>query len=100
MSAETKEFVIMGLTSDGKVFRPSDWGERLAGVMCSFGGDHRMAYSPYCYPINAGGVKCVVVDIRLKEIEPMAYTFLQGFARDNDLQTRPGRARSRDDKKG
>jgi len=96
MAAQTNEFVIQGLTLDGKVFRPSDWADRLAGVMCSFGGDNRMAYSPYCFPITAGGVKCVVVDIRLKEIEPMAYNFLLNFAKDNELQTRAGRMYARE----
>jgi hypothetical protein len=96
MAAQTNEFVIQGLTLDGKTFRPSDWADRLAGVMCSFGGDNRMAYSPYCFPITSGGVKCVVVDIRLKEIEPMAYTFLLNFAKDNELQMRPGRQFARE----
>ena len=36
------EFVIQGVTLDGKPFRPSDWAERLCGVMSAFGGDHRM----------------------------------------------------------
>jgi hypothetical protein len=31
-------------------------------------------------------VKCVVVDERLRDIEPMAMTFVLNFARDNDLQ--------------
>src|SRR5690349_1282869 len=35
-------------------------------------------------------VKCVVVDVRLKDIEPMAYNFLMNFARDNELQVREG----------
>ena len=96
MAAPSNEFIIQGLTLDGKPFRPSDWADRLAGVMCSFGGDNRMAYSPYCYPISSGGVKCVVVDIRLKEIEPMAYNFLLNFAKDNELQVRDGRSKVRD----
>ena len=36
------EFVIQGITLDGKAFRPSDRAERLCGVMAAFGGDHRM----------------------------------------------------------
>ena len=36
------EFVIQGLTNDGKPFRPSDWAERLCGVMSAFGGDHTL----------------------------------------------------------
>jgi len=89
------EFVIQGVTLDGKPFRPSDWAERLCGVMAAFGGDHRMQYSPFVHPVTAAGVRCVVVDVRLEEIEPMAYRFLLSFAKDNDLRTRDGRIAER-----
>jgi hypothetical protein len=89
------EFVIVGTTIDGNPFRPSDWAERLCGVMSAFGGDHRMAYSPFVHPITANGVRCVVVDARLESIEPMAYRFLLNFAKDNELQTRNGRIAER-----
>ncbi len=92
---EVVEFVIRGVTLDGKPFRPSDWAERLCGVMSAFGGDHRMAYSPYVHPVTASGQKCVVVDIRLERIEPMAYRFLLGFASENELQVRDGRVAER-----
>jgi hypothetical protein len=85
------EFLIEGVTADGKPFRPSDWADRLCGVMAAFGGDHRMQYSPYVYPVSSQGKVCVVVDLRLEEIEPMAYRFLLGFAKDNGLRTRHGR---------
>jgi hypothetical protein len=89
------EFVIQGLTADGKPFRPSDWAERLCGVMSAFGGDHRMQYSPYVHPVTANGIRCVVVDLRLEELEPMAYRFLLSFAKDNDLKVRDGRVAGR-----
>ena len=89
------EFVIQGVTLDGKPFRPSDWAERLCGVMSAFGGDHRMQYSPYVHPVTASGVRCVVVDLRLEELEPMAYRFLLGFAKENELKTRDGRDAAR-----
>ena len=89
------EFIIQGVTLDGKPFRPSDWAERLCGVMSAFGGDHRMQYSPYVHPVTSSGVRCVVVDIRLEEIEPMAYRFLLGFAKENELKTRDGRVAER-----
>jgi hypothetical protein len=89
------EFVILGLTRDGQPFRPSDWAERLCGVMSAFGGDHRMQYSPYVHPVTSNGVRCVVVDVRLEEVEPMAYRFLLGFAKDNELRTRDGRTAER-----
>ena len=89
------EFLIQGVTLDGKPFRPSDWAERLCGVMSAFGGDHRMQYSPYVHPVTASGVRCVVVDARLEEIEPMAYRFLLSFAKENELKTRDGRVAER-----
>jgi hypothetical protein len=89
------EFVIQGTTLDGKPFRPSDWAERLCGVMSAFGGDHRMQYSPYVHPVTASGVRCVVVDVRLEDIEPMAYRFLLSFAAENELKTRDGRVADR-----
>jgi hypothetical protein len=95
MPDEVVEFVIRGVTLDGSPFRPSDWAERLCGVMSAFGGDHRMQYSPYVHPITSEGVRCVVVDRRLEQIEPMAYRFLLNFAKDNELQVRDGRVAER-----
>lgn len=92
MPVDTDEFVILGITRDGRPFRPSDWAERLCGVMSQFGADHRMAYSPYVQPITTEGVRSVVVDARLRDVEPLAWTFLENFARDNELQVRRGRA--------
>jgi hypothetical protein len=89
------EFVILGVTLDGKPFRPSDWAERLRGVMSAFGGDHRMQYSPFVHPVTSSGLRCVVVDVRLEEVEPMAYRFLLSFAKDNELQVRDGRVAER-----
>ena len=89
------EMVIQGVTADGTPFRPSDWAERLCGVMSAFGGDHRMQYSPYVHPISAAGIRCVVVDLRLEEIEPMAFRFLLSFAKDNELKVRDGRIAER-----
>src|SRR3982750_4768589 len=92
---EVAEFVIMGLTHDGKPFRPSDWAERLCGVMSAFGGDHRMQYSPFVHPVPANGVRWGVGDRGLEEIEPMAYRFLLSFAKDNELKVRDGRIEER-----
>ena len=96
MPVDANEFVILGITVEGKPFRPSDWAERLAGVMSSFGGG-RLGYSPHCYPISSNNIKAVVVNRRLHDIEPMAYNFLLNFARDNELQVRSGRDRPRED---
>lgn len=86
------EFFIQGKTSDGKPFRPSDWAERLCGVMACFrpegsgGRNAHLGYSPYVRPTVLDGVKSVIVNEELREIEPMAYHFVVDFAKDNDLQ--------------
>src|SRR6267143_158058 len=58
--ASAVEFVIQGTALDGKLFWPGDWAERLCGVM---------------------------VDVRLEQIEPMAYRFLLSFARGNESRS-------------
>ena len=95
MSVETSEFVIVGVTLDGRKFRPSDWAERLCGLMAQFGAADRNRYSPYVYPVIVNGDKCVVVDARLEAIEPLAFRFLAGFAKDNELVVRRGRSAPR-----
>ena len=88
---EPHELVIQGVTQSGSRFRPSDWAERLCGMMSVFGEDRHLSYSPYLMPVMADGVSCVVVDGRLETIDRAAFEFLLGFARDNELQVRPGR---------
>ena len=91
ISSNAKEIIIQGITSDGRTFRPSDWAERLAGVMCSFrpGGAYpgsHLTYSPWCVPTTMNGTKCVVVNGELRDANVMAWDFCVNFARDNDLQ--------------
>ena len=92
-----KEVFILGVTNGGKTFRPSDWAERLAGVMSQFrpgganpsrsAGTH-LGYSPWCLPTSYGDVKCVIVNRELRDHNVMAWDFCVNFARDNDLQVR------------
>ena len=91
VSRTTREVFIQGITRDGRTFRPSDWAERLAGVMSSFRpggaqpGSH-LNYSPWCIPTVIEGVKCVIVNRDLREYEPMAWDFVINFAKDNNLK--------------
>ena len=87
---ESTTFIIIGVTKEGRKFRPSDWAERLCGVMSAFGAERKMKYSPYVGPGDYNGDKAVFVDGRLGEIEPMAYRFMLNFAHDNDLQVIDG----------
>ena len=66
---QPRQFVIQGITTAGRTFRPSDWSERLAGAMSSFrpgggagGIGAHIGYSPYCVPQVVDGVKCVWVN--------------------------------------
>jgi hypothetical protein len=88
-----RQVFIQGITQDGRTFRPSDWAERLCGAMSCFrpGGTRGgigafIGYSPYCVPQTINGVKCVIVDEQLRQLEPMAWDFVINFARDNQLQ--------------
>jgi hypothetical protein len=98
VSSSAKEIQIHGVTREGKPFRPSDWAERLAGVMSSFRpggaqpGSH-LSYSPWCVPRVIDGVKSVVVNSQLRNHEPMAWDFVVNFARDNALQVTESAAR-------
>ena len=91
-NAPEQEFIIMGLTRDGKQFRPSDWAERLCGVMSCFrpegtgGRNAHLQYSPYVLPIMINGVRSVAVNEALRALDPLAYHFVLNFAKDNDLQ--------------
>ena len=87
----SKEVFIQGITQDGRTFRPSDWAERLAGVLSSFrpGGPQpgsHLGYSPWCVPTTIGNIKCVIVHSDLRDYDVMAWDFAMNFAKDNGLQ--------------
>jgi hypothetical protein len=84
------EYFIQGITKNGRKFRPSDWCERLCGVMSQFGPgargpNARLQYSLYVRPTMIGDIKVVILDSRLRDTEPMAFDFVMNFAKDNDL---------------
>ncbi len=79
------EIVIQGLTSEGRTFRPSDWAERLSGVLASFTAQ-KLAYHAYVRPMMLDGIRCVAIDKKLEKIDPRAFQFLLDFAQDNDLR--------------
>lgn len=93
MAQDTSYTFIQGVTSSGRKFRPSDWAERLAGVMSQFkpegldnGPERRICYSAWCLPTMVGDIKCVVVCSDLQTRFPAAWDFVMNFAHDNDLQ--------------
>ena len=88
-----RELIIKGVTVDGSAFRPSDWAERLCSVLAAYRPGYVatrgpiLGYSPYVQPSMIGGVRSVVVDERLRDLEPRAWDFVTSFARDNQLVT-------------
>lgn len=97
LDLEPDEWLIVGVTLDGRKFRPSDWAERLCGGLSSFDRTGRLAYSKHARPITRDGDPCVVVETLLRELNPDAYEFLMDFARDNQLVVRAGRGKLRID---
>lgn len=84
--AHPEEIVIYGTTSSGKTFRPSDWAERLCGILSSFDKDHRLAYHQWVRPLLVGKIRSVAVGRQLETINPPMFRFLMDFAADNDLR--------------
>ncbi|MGB4882610.1 MAG: GNAT family N-acetyltransferase [Neisseria sp.] len=85
-SYNPNEIIIHGTTSTGKVFRPSDWAERLCGILSSFDQGNRLAYHKWVSPMLVDQVRSVAVDKKLEEINPVMFRFLLDFAHDNDLR--------------
>ena len=91
------KYLVKGVTASGNTFRPSDWSERLASILAHYrptkrpisirGQDnHKMqGYSTYVMPVTIDGIRSIIVDSRLGDIEPLALEFALNFARDNNL---------------
>ena len=87
---QADDIIIHGTTSNGKVFRPSDWAERLCGILSSFNKDHRLSYHEWVHPVLIDKVRCVAISAQLENIDPGMFRFLMDFAADNDLRMMHG----------
>ena len=87
---QADDIIIHGTTSNGKVFRPSDWAERLCGILSSFNKDHRLSYHEWVHPVLIDKVRCVAISAQLENIDPGMFRFLMDFAADNDLRMMRG----------
>ncbi|HQR50913.1 MAG TPA: DUF3579 domain-containing protein [Methylophilaceae bacterium] len=88
MSSDINEIIIEGLTRAGKPFRPSDWVDRMCSTYASFGADRKLRYSPYLKPQLLNGVRCLAVDMRLREINPEGFKQLMLFVEENQLNVK------------
>ncbi len=92
---KVQELVVLGVTDSGAPFRPSDWADRLCGVVKIFGQEQRTGCAAYVTPMVASHMTCLLIDMRLQTSNPAAFEFLMNFARSNSLQMRNGREEAR-----
>ncbi len=90
MKAEPEEWLILGITPDGRPFRPSDWAERLCGVLAYYK-NGRWVYSNHAHPVIRQDQMGILVETILNDINPNAYKFIMDFACDNSLKVMPER---------
>ena len=95
MQSEVAEFVVQGITLEGKTFEPADWAERLRDSLSSMGHDKNLNYSSYVRPVLSEGIKCLVVRTSLEAANIQAFKLIKHYIADNRLMVRAGRG-SRD----
>lgn len=78
------ELIIEGITTSGTKFRPSDWVDRLCGMLADFE-NQKMSYSPYLRPLFYNNMNCVAIKKSLQKDSPNIFNFLLQFATDNNL---------------
>ena len=81
-------YLIFGITHQGLTFRPSDWTERLAGVVALFvaeRGTTTPSRTSFASPIVHEGIKSLLIDAALHDVCPDAFDFLSCFAAENNL---------------
>ena len=82
-------FLIKGQTEEGKKFRPSDWADRLMGSVAIYAKEDSEMSNEILDSIcltDRDGFKGFVLSSKIQQIEPMLYTFLLNFAKDNNLK--------------
>lgn len=79
-------YIIEGYTEDGRKFRPSDWIDRIASMMASYGTAHRLVFSDLLHPELYNGQKCLIINERLAEENPSMFEYVMNFAKSNKLR--------------
>lgn len=82
-----RELVILGKTEGGGRFRPSDWCDRLYGVLRALDEEDAEACADFVHLVNYEGNKAVMVDRQLEEANEQLFKFFSRFAADNNLMT-------------
>ncbi len=85
VAVKSSEITIEGITREGKPFRPSDWVDRMCSTFATFGEDRKLRYSPYLKPEMVKGVRCLAVNLKLKDTNPAGFEQLMHFVEENQL---------------
>lgn len=85
----SEELLILSITAENRPFRPSDWTERICGIIANYDSKGRWAYSELAHPVIHEGKAGVKIKIILAEINPNAYQFIMDFAQNNHLRIIP-----------
>lgn len=86
MKTKSEEWLILGITPEGRTFRPSDWVERLCGALAGYDRTGRWVYSEYAQPVIHEGQMGIRLQGALQNINPIAYQFFMDFALTNRLK--------------
>lgn len=86
MKIKSDECLILGITPEGRSFRPSDWAERLCGVLAGYDSKKRWVYSDHAQPVIHEGQVGVRIKTALQAINPDTYEFIMNFAYRNQLK--------------
>ena len=78
-------YFVLGTTTNGKKFRPSDWIDRLATTFASFDA-RRIQYHPQIHPADYAGQNSLFIAATLEQREPAVFAFIMNFAHNNQLQ--------------
>ncbi|MGE4499312.1 MULTISPECIES: DUF3579 domain-containing protein [Piscirickettsiaceae] len=80
------KYIIEGYTNEGRKFRPSDWIDRIASMMASYGSSHRLVFSELLHPELYKGQKCLIIDTELQTKDPAMFDYVMNFVKSNDLK--------------
>lgn len=78
-------YFILGISTEGHKFRPSDWVERIASLYASYG-NRRLSYNPLVVPASFDSQAGLFVHQDFEYSHPSEFKFIMDFAESNTLQ--------------
>lgn len=79
--------IVKGRTTNNRIFRPSDWVERVAACCASYSYDRRLRYQHGLQPVLVNNEKYLSVNLSLEFSHPEMWHFIMGFIASNELET-------------